>query len=147
MDIPIKESGNRRIVYSDTAKHFALHIDGKLEKVADKQQDLEDYIKKLDKKQFVRIKVIKNTSFNSEYGEITSFNRELNEAWIVLADGDREKMSLRYTNQVYLDTPANHAIAEQVRQIHAEVKSLNEKRNELQKQLTDCVTADYLRSL
>jgi len=85
---------------------------------------IDDYCKK----EFKRTEVYELTSNNEiTIGTITSFNSQEKEIWVTSSDKNRQKHSLRYSCNLYLKTPENKRVLEEIVKLKWEQERLEKK--------------------
>ena len=85
---------------------------------------IDDYCKK----EFKRIEVYELTRENEiTVGTITSFNSQGKEIWVTSSDKNRQKHCLNYSCDLYLKTPENKKILEEIVKLKHEQERLEKK--------------------
>lgn len=135
------------ILYDSDSRKFVAR-DSKHEEVykADTQEEVEIYLKKLEKKKFQRIRVIHRFSYSADIGAITSIRKEHSsymgfyfEAWFV-KDKDKGRSKHRLEGYFFKATPENIAIAEKVTTLNKQIQMKHKHIERLQKRFKDPIT-------
>ena len=85
---------------------------------------IDDYCKK----EFKRTEIYELTSDNEiTIGTITSFNSQEKEVWVISSDKNRQKYCLRYSCNLYLKTPENKKILEELVKLKHDEERLEKK--------------------
>lgn len=148
--IPIKTTKTGyEILYDPDDKKFVAQ-DSKHEEIykADKQQEVENYLKKLEKKAFTRIKAIHRLSRTATLGEITSIRTEHSrysgyyyEAWFVSGEGENKRRGKhRIGEHFFLATIPNVALAETITKLNEQITEKYAKIDRLQQRFKDPIT-------
>lgn len=153
--IPIKttKTGYKIFYDPDTTKFVAQ--DSKLEEIykADTQQEVEDYLKKLEKRKFQKIRAIHKTSRTATIGSITSIRKEHSsymgfffECWFVTEE-DQRRGKHRLKGYFFKATPENIALAEKVTKLNAQIQKKYQQIESLQEKLKDPITDENVLKL
>lgn len=147
--IPIKttKSGYKIFYDPDTTKFVAK--DSKDEEIykADKQKEVEDYLKKLEKRKFQKIRAIHKHSRRADIGSITSIRKEDSrysgfylECWFVKEE-DKSRGKHRLEGYFFKATPENIALAEKIiilnEQIHKKYAHIERLQQKFKEAITD----------
>lgn len=145
--IEIKTTKTGYKIFYDADRRKFVAQDSNLEEiyVDDTQKLVEEYLAKLEKRKFQRIRAIHSYSRSADIGVITSIRREHSrysgfffEAWFV-KDEDQSRGKYRLS-RFFKDTPENIALAEKITTLKAQIDKKYKQIERLQQKFKDPIT-------
>ena len=151
----IREYQGYEIDYDPDRKRFYALKDGEQLTEEETQKAVEEYIDKLLKQGFKRIKAIRYYSTIAQLGEITSIKKNTGysgrlfiEAWFVTKDEENKSQRAKIQiNSLYQATPENLEIYGQIMALTKQTDDLEARIQTLGKQLKDPITEENIYKL